>query len=200
MTEQPARAADVRLIVDSREVVLPGRHAQALRLFGSGRLVKQIGHELGIAEITVKTYLRAGRDALGASDNREAAAILLRHEDAGYTGGIYTTAWLEAGEPNDKPMAKPQEAVDTQGTGNALEMLQDGRVSFRHEAPRDIPGRSWRRHFRRPEGQRTNDLTPVERIESSLILTFALAACGALIIIAVVLITAFLRNAGTGAV
>lgn len=192
----------VRLVVDGREIMLPGRQAEALRLFGHGRLIKQIGPAVGVADITVKTYLRAARVALGARDNRHAAEMLLQHESGGYSEGIYTPGHLEAELPPLNSVISPPDAasISTTGTSGVIDLLRDGRAPLRHESLQGPRASGWRRFFLRPKGQKENDLAPLERIESSLILTIALGTCGALVIIATLWLTDFLVNASNGPV
>jgi len=58
---------------------LSPREQQVVSLLAEGLANKQIAHQLGISETTVKGYLRDVYDKLGANDRAQAVAIALRH-------------------------------------------------------------------------------------------------------------------------
>lgn len=61
------------------EVELSPREREVLQLVADGMSTKQASVELGIAESTVKTYLRVIFDKLGATHRAHAVALALRH-------------------------------------------------------------------------------------------------------------------------
>jgi DNA-binding NarL/FixJ family response regulator len=70
----------------ARDVRAPGaapalspREEQVVSLLAEGLANKQIAHQLGISETTVKGYLRDVYDKLGANDRAQAVAISLRN-------------------------------------------------------------------------------------------------------------------------
>lgn len=61
------------------ELDLSPREREVLQLVADGMSTKQASVELGIAESTVKTYLRTLFDKLGATHRAHAVALALRH-------------------------------------------------------------------------------------------------------------------------
>lgn len=61
------------------ELDLSPREREVLQLVADGMSTKQASVELGIAESTVKTYLRTIFDKLGATHRAHAVALALRH-------------------------------------------------------------------------------------------------------------------------
>ena len=61
------------------EIELSPREREVLQLVADGMSTKQASVDLGIAESTVKTYLRAIFDKLGATHRAHAVALALRH-------------------------------------------------------------------------------------------------------------------------
>lgn len=61
------------------EINLSPREQEVLQLVADGMSTKQASVELGIAESTVKTYLRVIFDKLGATHRAHAVALALRH-------------------------------------------------------------------------------------------------------------------------
>lgn len=61
------------------EINLSPREKEVLQLVADGMSTKQASAELGIAESTVKTYLRVIFDKLGATHRAHAVALALRH-------------------------------------------------------------------------------------------------------------------------
>lgn len=61
------------------EVELSPREREVLQLVADGMSTKQASANLGIAESTVKTYLRGIFDKLGATHRAHAVALALRH-------------------------------------------------------------------------------------------------------------------------
>ena len=61
------------------DVSLSPRESEVLQLVADGMSTKQASVELGIAESTVKTYLRVVFDKLGATHRANAVALALRH-------------------------------------------------------------------------------------------------------------------------
>jgi DNA-binding NarL/FixJ family response regulator len=73
---EPRVAAKVLAASRSRRAgLLTERERQVVRLIGAGRSNKQIAHELGITERTVKFHVRSAMNKLGAENRAQAFAL-----------------------------------------------------------------------------------------------------------------------------
>jgi DNA-binding CsgD family transcriptional regulator len=175
--------------MDGRVQRLTERQKQCLRLVSQGLEVKKIARALDIGPTAVVERLRAARRLLDVESSRDAARLLAEHEaPETYTRHV----------DMPRPLADVSYTMPTRPTSEASGelggplRLEEVSAAFVALDPQLATGpRGWRPPWRR-EGERSNDLTAMERLRTSGGLTIVIAVGAAIILIAVVQLMGFL--------
>jgi DNA-binding NarL/FixJ family response regulator len=95
-----------RHVRDQLESLSP-QQRRVLELLASGRRVAEVGVEMGVAEGTVRSHVKALRAKLGASTQLKAVAMFHQAYDAPGTGGLVPRPRGAGDDPGDRPGADP---------------------------------------------------------------------------------------------
>lgn len=95
-----------RHVRDQLESLSP-QQRRVLELLASGRRVAEVGVEMGVAEGTVRSHVKALRAKLGASTQLKAVAMFHQAYDAPGTGGLVPRPRGAGDDPGDDPGDRP---------------------------------------------------------------------------------------------
>ena len=95
-----------RHVRDQLESLSP-QQRRVLELLASGRRVAEVGVEMGVAEGTVRSHVKALRAKLGASTQLKAVAMYHQAYDAPGTGGLVPRPRGAGDDPGDDPGDRP---------------------------------------------------------------------------------------------
>ena len=96
----------LRHVRDQLESLSP-QQRRVLELLASGRRVAEVGVEMGVAEGTVRSHVKALRAKLGASTQLKAVAMYHQAYDAPGTGGLVPRPRGAGDDPGDDPGHRP---------------------------------------------------------------------------------------------